>query len=317
MPPIKAATSTSQVANLNTGELVTALCTGSSTGAIYAGVALSFNLIFRTTDVFSFAQGSIVMLGAMSFYAFSVQFGMPILVALLATVACGACLGLATNVIAVKPLARRARGSSSGSWITMALVTTVGAGLLLNAGASSIWGTQPLQVPQLVSINSLHVDGVTIFSPAQLLLIGVVVALVVVLVLLDRLTLVGRIFSAISQDPEAASLRGVNVSRVGMASFVIGGGIAALIGFVMAPITYSSVGLGDSLSIFGFLALAIGGFESIPGALIGGLIVGIALSVSGLFVGAGFQDLVVLGVLAAVVLWRPYGLLGRIPGRIL
>ena len=300
------------------GELVTALCTGISTGAIYAGVALSFNLIYRTTDVFSFAQGSVVMLGAMLSYGFSIQLGLPLVVALVATVGCGCLLGLATDLIAVKPLAlRAAKSPSSHNFITMALVTTVGVGLLLNVGAQSFWGSNPLQVHQLLNITSLHVHGVTIFSPAQLLVIGVVVALVVVLMLIDRLTLVGRVFSAISEDPEAASLRGVNVSAVGMASFVIGGGIAALIGFVMAPLTYATVSLGDSLSIYGFLALAIGGFESIPGALFGGVIVGIAISVSGLFVGAGFQDLVVLGVLAAVVLWRPYGLLGRVPGRVL
>ncbi|HUX87190.1 MAG TPA: branched-chain amino acid ABC transporter permease, partial [Chloroflexota bacterium] len=190
------------------------------------------------------------------------------------------------------------------------LVTTLGVAVFLDGVAVIIWGNQPLAVPFFGSEQAL-----TVFSgrvlPAELILIVVGVAVAIGAEAFSHWTTFGLTSLATAEDWVAAMLRGINVRALSVGSFAAAGALAMAAGPFVAPKTFASFDLGDALAIKGFVALAIGGFGSQKGALIGGIVTGLVEAVTARYLGVTFQELAIFGLLLVVLMIRPVGLFGE------
>jgi branched-chain amino acid transport system permease protein len=277
-----------------------AVWSGLALGAVYALVALGYHIVFVSSNAFNFAHAQLIMLGTFIVYWGSVTLKLPIgLVFLLAAVIVG---GVA--VVEERTAIRLVRGTEGQ------LVTTLGFATLLNGATQVIWGGSPLQVPFFGSSNVLVVAGGHVF-PDDLILMGVAVVLTIGFVLVSRMTVLGIALLAVSEDREAALMRGINVRALGIGAFAVSGIVAGLLGPLIGPKTFAVATLGSDLALKGFVAMAIGGFGSAPGALIGGFAVGLIESEAGRYLGASYSNLMIFAVLLGVLLLRPNGLFGH------
>jgi branched-chain amino acid transport system permease protein len=233
---------------------------GLALGSIYALVALGFTLIFATTRVVNFAQGELVMIGALAGYSAHVAAGLPLIVAAFVAGVVTVFVGLLIERVAVYPL----RHLQSGiAWV----VSTLGIGMMLRSGAAITWGTVPLPFPPIAG-GRIEFLGVAVV-PQELVTIGVALGLMIVLEALYKGTVVGSAMRAVAFDRDTAKLMGINVSTAALASFGISALLAALAGVLISPITNASPEMGTLLGVKGFAAAAVGGIGTFPGALAG------------------------------------------------
>ena len=286
-------------------EFLSAFTSGLGTGSVYALVAVGFAFIYRTTASFNFAQGQLLTLGSLFAYTLYVAVGLPAIVCVLIVMIVVGLLGGLVERVAIWPLA--ARGDSTLTW----LISTLGVAVLFTGAAERIWGTQPLAVSNYVgpSVIKLHVSGVNVATPYLIAFI-VAIAAAVIIELFTRLTLWGRAMRAVGDNRNAVELAGVNVVGLGFVAFALGGALAGLAGFVLAPVTYAQADTGFNFAILSFAALAIGGFSSHWGGLLGGWLVGVVEALAGSYIGLNYADLVVLGMLVLVLLISPEGFTG-------
>jgi branched-chain amino acid transport system permease protein len=279
------------------------LFAGLSQGAIYALIAYGFNVTYWTLKVVNFAHGSCLMIAVMLSLA-AYKLGAPITVAMLVGIGLtGALVGMLER-IAVRPVIQR----GGMGWV----VSTLGAGIVLQAVATLIWGTQAMAFPAFLfqSTDYLPVLGVQLSLQFVLICIA---ALVVMLGLeaLVRRTIWGKVLRAAAYDPESARLRGIPVQRVVTASFVVSGLLAGLAGVLIAPISGIDPGFGLNLMIKGFVAAVVGGLGSSLGAMAGGLVVGLVELFVGGYISTAWKNGVVFLLLLLVLVAHPHGLLGR------
>jgi branched-chain amino acid transport system permease protein len=281
---------------------MTVIWSGLGVGAIYALIAIEYNVVFVATGVFNFAQAQLAVSGTFLAYFFGTTAHLPAFAVVILSAVGGAALALVEELLAVKPL--------QGRGFHGELVTTLGAAVILEGAALLLWGSQPLQVhfpgPQRV---------LTILTgrvlPVSLAVIGCALLVVILLHVLMRRTMIGLACLATAENRSAAMLRGVNVRMVSLLFFAIAGGLAGATGVLVGPVTFAVYDGGNSLALTGFLALAIGGFGSQGGALIGGLTVGLVQAISSRYLSAAYSDIVLFGMLLSVLLLRPQGLFGR------
>ncbi len=226
----------------------------------------------------------------------------PAILALLITLVAVAILGGLVERVAIWPLARR--GDNTLTW----LISTLGVAVLMTGAAERIWGTQTHGVKNYIGPANIHLGSLGIATPY---IVGFVVAIAaaVAIEVFQRFTLWGRAMRAVGDNRTAVELAGVNVLALGLAAFAFGGALAGLAGFVLAPVTYVQSDSGFTFAILAFAAVAIGGFASHWGALLGGLLIGVVESLAGLYISLNDEDLVVFAVLIAVLLIRPEGIL--------
>ncbi len=277
---------------------------GLAAGAIYALLALSYNVIFATTGVLNFAQGELFMVGTMMGWYFSARLGWPVPVALVATVLSGAAIGAAEEYFAVRPSRRRGRGAFG--WV----LSTLGVAIVLRSGFALAFGTETQSLNSVVPDKPITVGDV-LLQPEHLLLIGLAVAMTGILYVFYTRSLGGRALSAVEVDADAAALRGIPVGLLSTLSFAIGGGLAALTGFFAAPLTGAYPTIGLLFALKGFVASAVGGIPDVRGALVGGLLLGIVEAFSIDRIGAGYRNAAVFAVLLLILAVRPAGLIGR------
>jgi branched-chain amino acid transport system permease protein len=278
---------------------MTLLWSGLSVGAIYALVAVGYNVVFVSSGAFNFANAQLIMLGTfVAYWGLAILHLNPVVVMFLAA----AIVGLAA-VVEERVAIRTTRTIESQ------LITTVGVATLINGISALIWGGEPLGVPFFGSSNVGTLLGGRIFADT-VWLIGVAVVLTFVLFAFTRKTLVGIALLAVSEDREAASVRGINVRALAIGAFALSGIIAGGLGVVIGPHTDAVATLGTSLALYGFVALAMGGFGSLPGGLIGGMAVGLIEVFSARYLGSQYGDIMVFATLLAVLLIRPAGLFG-------
>jgi branched-chain amino acid transport system permease protein len=282
---------------------ITAIIVGIGTGCMYALIAISYNLIFNATGVFNLAQGDLLTLGGLLAYSLLVTHNLTVLIVILPIIVAVAAVGFLQERITIAPLVRR--GETSFGWI----ITTLGASVVLENIFQLIWGSQAKPVPNLISTTTLHVGSIPI-SVSNLLVTFTAFAIAGALEIWSRLTLTGKAWTATSEDGQAAMLRGINIRRVGSIAFIVAGGISGLGGLMTAPVTSAVFNAGALLSLYGFVAIVIGGFGSQAGALVGGIILGVVEAEVLLFIDAGWSDVVALGVLLVVLMVRPTGLFG-------
>lgn len=277
---------------------------GLTFGSIYALIAMSFNVSYRPTNVVNFAQGELVMVGAMVVAATALG-GLPWGLAAVAVMVLVGAIALVEERIAVTPVLRRS--SHATGWV----ITTLAFSLVIGEVAGKLWTDQPRAVepPAPLSLDQIELAGVR-FNTYQA---AVVVAAVLVMLVLQRIdrTPLGCAMRAVAADRDGARLRGVDPSSLTRQSFFISGALAGLAGLLAAPLLLASLGMGLALLIKGFATLAIGGIGSNKGALLAGWTLGLVEAVGTNYVSPGLQTVVLFVFMLAFLLLRPNGVLGQ------
>lgn len=279
---------------------MTLLFGGLALGAVYALVAIGYNIVFISSKTFNFAQAQLMMVGCFVAYTGMVTLDLPFYLAALLAAAAVFVVAAIEERVAIRPLKDP----------HAVLVTTLGAAVLLDGGTQLLWGSQPLTVPFFGGDTVLSVLGGRVY-PVEIALIVVTVVLVLALIWASRRYVVGLALLAMSEDREAAMLRGVNVRRLAFGAFAGAGALAGVLGVIVGPQTYAVATLGTSLALKGFVVLAIGGFGSLHGTLVGGLIVGLVESFASRYFGGEYALISVFVVLITVLMIRPAGLFVR------
>jgi branched-chain amino acid transport system permease protein len=289
-------------------DLANATIRGIQSGAIYGLVALGMTVILSATNVFNFAHGQMVMLGSVLGAVLLGSMGVPVVLALLATLVFVSALGALTEIVAVRPLKEHQDQTALVSTLAVAvLVASITTNRVVNG--KEVSDTRPF--PEFLPWKQTWHLGDIVLNPTRIFPV-VVLALAVfgVWILMTR-TNVGRALRALADDREAARMRGLPIGVLASAAFALGAGLGALAGFSSGPITQASVTGGIELTIAGFAAMALGGIGTTRGAVVGGLALGLVEQYTVTYLDSRLQLPIVLLVLVAMLYVRPAGLLGR------
>ena len=269
-------------------------------GGVFAIAALGFSFVFRVTNVVNLSQGAFCVLGAMGMYYFQVIFSWPILPAAIAAVVCTTAFSLLVGAFTFAPAVSRLPGSS-------ALVLTAGL-LTFFIGATLVfWGNQPYALPPFSGEAPLIVGGLRI--PSQgVWLTGVSVVIILGSWLLLQKTTLGRALRACAENPTAARLMGIDLRAMILLSFGLAAAIGSIGGILVAPIMSLQFDSGQFFTISGFIAVAIGGMGSFAGAIVGGIVLGVAEQFAAYYVSSLFANTLALLLLLVVLVLRPAGL---------
>jgi branched-chain amino acid transport system permease protein len=282
--------------------LVAQLINGLTQGSLYALIALGFVLIFGTMNLVTFAHGEVYMVGAFVGCFALTLWHLPWYAALALGMLAGWTLGFCIEKVAFRPL--RAAGHMPP------LLITIGLSIILRDLAVILFGAENRPVPSLFD-RTFPVAGVQV-SLLQIVILALVGLLIVGLHTLLQRTEIGRAMRATAQDHEAAYAMGVNVNRIFSLAFSLASALGAAAG-VLVGIYYNAVypAMGATAGLKGFAACIFGGLTSIPGAILGGLIIGVVENLTVQFIASGYRDVVAFLVMVVVLVVRPQGLLGR------
>ena len=279
------------------------LINGLRTGSIYALIAIGYTMVYGIAKMINFAHGDIIMVGAYALYFSISVLGLPVPVALLLTVIVCSVLGVLIEKIAYKPL-RKAQPLA-------VLITAIGMSFFLQSSSLLIFGSTPIPFQSVIPNENIKVGPVIILSITLVTLVVTAVAMILLTLFINK-TKLGSAMRAVSEDKGAAELMGINVNSTISMTFAIGSALAAVAGILYIS-QYQSMKptLGALPGIKAFVAAVLGGIGSIPGAMLGGILLGLIESVSKAYISTELADAIVFGVLIVVLLFRPSGLLGK------
>lgn len=282
---------------------------GLTAGSLYALVAMGFNILYRPTNVFNFAQGDLVMLGAMLGATVMTVLGLPWFVGAILAMLAVAVLAFVEERIAVAPVLNRS--ATGHGWV----ITTLAVSMIFANLVGLAWGPDPIAVkpPAPLSTETFDLLSANV-SSYQIAIVVVTLALILGVEAFYG-TRAGKAVLAVAEDRDAALLRGINPNRLSSWSFFLGGAVAALTGVLAAPLLYASTGLGPSLLLKGFAAAAVGGIGNNRGALLAGYIIGIVEALAAAVLSPGYQLAATFAVMLVILLIRPHGLFGRAEAR--
>jgi branched-chain amino acid transport system permease protein len=281
---------------------VLTLWLGICIGCVYVLVATGFNLVFVASGTFNFAQPQFLVLGTFLAYAAVFTWHVSAWVALPVGLVVGAVIGAAEERLAIRPV------MSNG--VNAELVTMVGWSVVMQGIVLLIWKENPLAVKGIAGDHVFTVLGTRV-TASQVVLVLVALALALGLHLWSHRTMLGIASLATSEDREVAMLRGINVPRLAVGAFAAAGGLLAAMGPIAGPTTFAVYSLGDTVVLYAFLAMAIGGFGHNIGAVIGGLGLGIFQAEISLHWGDKWISVLTFTLLLSVLLLRPQGLFGE------
>jgi branched-chain amino acid transport system permease protein len=270
-------------------------------GSIYALAALGFAIIYRATDVVNFAQGELMMLGAMIALVLFRDMHLPYALVILLSVAMCMAIAFGIEQIAFRPLL--------GAPHITVLLATVAVGQIIRSGVRAFHGDDLGIFPPVVDMEPITMMGIR-FTALNLLVLASTSVTLVLFVLLFNRTRMGWAMRATAQNPRAAAIVGIDVPGVFSRTWVIAGGMAAIAGILLAPLIIVTPDMGV-IANKGFVAAIIGGFSSLPGAVVGGLLLGLVENLIGVYVTSAFKDVLVFVLLIIFLLVRPLGLFGR------
>lgn len=279
------------------------LMNGLALGSVYSLIALGYTMVYGIIKLINFAHGEIYMLGAyFGFYALT-SWDLPLIPAFLVSMALAALVGMLLERIAYKPLRNAPR-------IT-ALITAIGASLFFQSAAQLGFGANFKPFPQVIPFRRIALGPIFV-SNRQLIMFAIAIVLMIVLHVVVQYTKIGKAMRAVSMDKEAALLMGIDVDKVISFTFAIGSGLAAA-GGILVGMYYNRIDpyMGMMPGLKGFTAAVLGGVGVIPGAVIGGFIMGIAENLVVALGSSTFRDAVAFGILILVLLLKPHGLLGK------
>ena len=282
--------------------IIGTLINGLSQGAVYALIALGYTMVYGIAKMLNFAHGDIIMVGAYVIFVIMQTVGNPFVAILAAIIFC-LILGIVVERVAYKPL----RGASSLS----VLITAIGVSFLLQSSAQLIFGVDPERFP-LFNFTPIHIGELTIKTQTLIALVVGVIIMIALTVFVNK-SKTGRAMLAVSEDRDAARLMGINVNRTIAITFGIGSALAAVASVFYLFITPEATPtLGAMPGIKAFFAAVLGGIGSIPGAAIGGIILGVVETFAQKYdFLAPYSDAIVFGILLVVLLVKPTGLLGK------
>jgi len=278
------------------------LVSGITSGSIYALIALGFGIIHNATGIVNFAQGEFVMLGAMTMISLTqaAKFSMAIAFPLAILIVMGVGWLMEAGPI------RRARSNS----ILILVMITVGASITMRETAMLIWGKTPRTLPSFSGENPLVLGNAAVL-PQALWILGITMLVVVLLGFFFSRTMVGKAMRAVAENRRGAALIGIGVHHMTLLSFVLSGAIGAIAGIIITPITTMSYSAGVMLALKGFSAAILGGYGSMRGAVVGGLLLGTMESFGAGFISSAYKDAFAFMILLLVLFVRPTGLFGK------
>jgi len=281
------------------------LINGLSIGSIYAIIALGYTMVYGIAKMLNFAHGDVIMVGAYISYCVMIYMDMPPVVAILAAIVVCTVLGVLIEALAYRPL----RGTSS----LAVLITAIGVSYFLQNAAQLIWGVAQKTYSSVVAMESIHLFGGKILITGEVIVTIITSAVVMVcLTLFTNKTRMGKAMRAVSEDRDAAQLMGINVNRTIAVTFAIGSALAAIAGVLLCSASPAlKPTTGSMPGIRAFTAAVFGGIGSSPGAMLGGILLGVIEELCKGLISTQFSDAIVFGVLIIVLLVKPTGLLGK------
>jgi branched-chain amino acid transport system permease protein len=277
------------------------IVSGLATGSLYALTAIGIVLIFRNTRTINLAQGDFSMIGAFVALVVLERFKGSLLVGTLVAIVAVALLAVAVQRLIMRPI-------EQADWLTL-FTATLGVFYILHGVAGWIWGRDTKSFPALFSSAPVSVGG-TLISQAHLFNMAVAAAVGGALFLFFRFTKPGIAMRAITEDPVAAQLMGIPVRSIVMLTWAVGGVLAAISGILLAPLVYVSTQMMDGVLVKGYVGAVFGGLYSLPGAVIGSLIIGVAENLAGGYLGAQYKVTIAFVLIVLVLALKPRGLFG-------
>jgi branched-chain amino acid transport system permease protein len=288
----------------NLMEFLSYLVSGISLGSVYAIIALGYTMVYGIAKMLNFAHGDVIMVGGYISMCAMMYLGLPSIVAILLAMVVCTVLGIVIEGLAYRPL----RQASS----LAVLITAIGVSYFLQNAAQLIWGANPRSYNSVVSGSIKLFDGALSISVVSIVTVVVCIVIMIGLTLFTSRTKMGKAMRACSEDKGAAQLMGINVNRTISMTFAIGSALAAVAGVLLCS-NYPTLQptTGSMPGIKAFTAAVFGGIGSIPGAFIGGILLGIIEAMAKAYISTQLANVIVFAVLIIVLLVRPAGLLGK------
>ena len=327
------------------------LTNGLTRGSIYALVALGFTVIYNTTDVINFAQGEFAMLGGMVAVALLGVFGLPLPVAVIGSVGIVILVGAVTQYTVLGRSALHYIILAGLSYLILSegfelghimagciaavmavglyfiiekvasvakeqfttinmIIITIGLSIFLKGLASLIWGKDYQILPAFSGEEAISIMNIRI-APQNIWIWVITIIAVTVLHQFYKRTITGKALRACAHNPETASLMGIGVKKMVLITFAFSGGLGAIAGIVITPIVFTNYQAGTMIGLKGFCAAILGGIDSITGAVVGGLAIGIMESMFGSYVSSGYMDAFAFIIMLMMLFLRPQGLIGK------
>ena len=286
-------------------QIIQYLINGISIGAVYAIIALGYTMVYGIAKMLNFAHGDVIMVGAYVSFCVTNYLGLPAWVSVIAAMAACTLLGILIEGLAYKPL----RGTPS----LAVLITAIGVSYFLQNAAQLTWGSAAKNYTSVVTMAPIKLfDGQLVITGEVLLTVAVSIVVMAGLTFFTTKTRTGKAMRAVSEDRAAAQLMGINVNHTISLTFAIGSALAAVAGVLMcSTIPVLQPTTGSMPGIRAFTAAVFGGIGSIPGAMIGGILLGIIETFAKAYLSTQFSDAIVFSVLIVILLVKPAGLLGK------
>lgn len=275
---------------------------GLADGAILTLAALGFVLIYKASGVINFAQGFFLAVGAYVLWTAIVELGLPWPLGVLVALAVGALLGVLVERLLLRPLV--------GQPIIAVIMVTIGLAQILEASIDLIWGTEPRTFPDFIPSGTVEILGARI-TEGRLWALGLTAIALIAFGLFFTRSRQGIAMRAVADDQQAAMVMGISVRRTYAIAWALAGVSAVIGGMLVANLT----GVSQSVAGFGLLVfpvVVLGGLDSVPGAVVGGAIIGLLTSYTGAYIGGGLQTVIPYIALVAILMVRPYGLFGQV-----
>lgn len=282
-------------------EFLQYLFSGLTSGAIYALAGLGFAIVYNSSHVINFAQGEFIMIGGMA-AATLVAADVPMPLAIMLAMLMAMVAGIALEKFAIEP----ARNAD----VVTIVIITIGASIFLRGAAQLIWDKEFHSLPAFSGENPIAILGATLM-PQSMWVLGISGAVIVGLWWFFERTMFGKAMLATSHNPLAAQLVGIGIKKVLLASFALSALLGAVGGIVVTPITFTNYESGIMLGLRGFSAAVLGGLGNGTGAIVGGLIVGIAEALSSGYLSSAYKDVVAFVIILFVLFFMPNGLFGK------
>jgi len=286
-------------------DFITYLVTGISLGSIYAIIALGYTMVYGIAKMLNFAHGDIIMVGGYVSFVMTSSMGLPPLLSILGSMLICTILGMTIERFAYRPLREAAP--------LAVLITAIGISYLLQNLALLIFGASPKSFSSVVSVPALKLaDGKLTITGETIVTIAASVVIMVGMTIFIKKSKAGRAMLAVSEDKGAAQLMGVNVNRTIALTFAIGSSLAAVAGVLLCSAFPTLTPYSGAMpGIKAFVAAVFGGIGSVPGAMLGGILLGVIENLSKAYISSQMADAIVFGVLIIVLLVKPTGILGK------